>query len=193
MTIKKRGRPQKESKTLSKEVIIETAKRLMVCSGKIPSIRSLSSELTVDAMAIYYYFKSKDVLLEEVTTSLIFEIYQPQKGLEWDVELRKLSKSYITLLSKYDGLLQTLLSMKSTSPANVFISRFKITVKELNMSKAIENASLSLLADYLHGFSISMSCDSTSKLTVDDIDESLDVIFAGINASIGIRKNYFSQ
>lgn len=184
MTIKKRGRPQKEAKALSKEVIIKTAKELMISDGKIPSIRSISSELNVDAMAIYYYFKSKGVLLEELTTSLISEIYQPQEGLEWEVELRKLSKSYIALLSKYDGLLQTLLSMKSTSPANVFISRFKVIMKKLNMSISIENASLNLLADYLHGFSISMSCDSTSKLTIDDIDESLDILFAGINASI---------
>lgn len=192
MTIKKRGRPQKESKALSKEVIIETAKKLMVSGGKIPSIRALSSELNFDAMSIYYYFKNKSALLEELTTSLISEIYQPQKDLEWEVELRKLSKSYIVLLSKYDGLLQTLLSMKSTSPANVFISRFKVTIKDLNMSASIENASLSLLADYLHGFSISMSCDSTGKLTVDDIDDSLDVLFAGINASIGNRKNNLS-
>ncbi len=192
MTIRKRGRPQKESKTLNNEVIIETAKKLMISDGKIPSIRSLAAELNVDAMAIYYYFKNKSVLLEELTTSLISEIYQPQKGLEWEVELRKLSKSYIELLNKYDGLLQTLLSMKSTSPANVFISRFKIIMKKLNMNISIENASLNLLADYLHGFSISMSCDSTGKLTVNDIDASLDVIFTGINASMVNRKDKLS-
>ena len=192
MTIKKRGRPQKEAKALNKEVIIKTAKELMISGGKIPSIRSISSELNVDAMAIYYYFKSKGVLLEELTTSLISEIYQPKKNLEWKVELCKLSKSYIALLSKYDGLLQTLLSMKSTSPANVFISRFKVIMKKLNMSISIENASLNLLADYLHGFSISMSCDITNKLTIDDIDESLDILFAGINASIDNNKNDLS-
>jgi len=72
----------------------------MISAGKIPSSRSIPSKLNVDAMAIYYYFKSKGALLEELTTCLISEIYQPQKGLEWDVELRKLSKSYIALLSK---------------------------------------------------------------------------------------------
>ena len=189
MTIKKRGRPQKESKALSKEVIIKAAKKLMISGGKIPSIRSLSAELNVDAMAIYYYFNNKSVLLEELTTSLIFEIYQPQQDLEWKVELGKLSKSYIALLSKYDGLLQTLLSMKSASPANVFKRRFKFTIKEQNISESMESAYLSLLVDYLHGFSISMSCDNTGKLTVDDIDEPLGVIFAGINASIYERKN----
>jgi len=189
MTIKKRGRPQKEAMALSKEVIIKTAKELMISGGKIPSIRSISSELNVDAMAIYYYFKSKGVLLEELTTSLISEIYQPQEGVEWEVELRKLSKSYIALLSKYNGLLQTLLSMESTSPANVFISRFRVIMKKLNMNTSTENASLNLLADYLHGFSISMSCDSTNKLTIDDIDGSLDILFAGIKSSIDNNKN----
>jgi AcrR family transcriptional regulator len=184
MALKKRGRPQKESKALNKEVIIDNAKKLMISDGKIPSIRSLSAELNVDAMAIYYYFKNKSILLEELTTSLISEIYQPQKSLEWEVELRKLSKSYIALLIKYDGLLQTLLSMKSTSPANIFLFRFRIIVKKLHMNISVEDASLNLLTDYLHGFSISMSCDSTGKLTVDDIDGPLGVIFTGINASI---------
>ncbi|SFC33120.1 TetR/AcrR family transcriptional regulator [Pseudoalteromonas denitrificans] len=193
MTTKKRGRPQKDSNTLSKKLIIETAKKLMIDGGKIPSIRSLSSQLNIDAMAIYYYFKNKNVLLEALTTSLISEIYQPQKTLEWEVELRKLSKSYIALLSKYDGLLQTLLTMKSISPANVFISRFKIIIKELNMNVSIEKAALNLLADYLHGFSFSMSCDSTGKLNVDDIDESLDIIFNGINALIGRSCNILSE
>jgi len=193
MTTKKRGRPQKESKALSKEVIIKTAKNLMISGGKIPSIRSLSAELNVDAMAIYYYFKSKSLLLEELTTSLISEIYQPKKGLEWRGELRKLSKSYIALLSKYDGLLHTLLSMKSTSPANVFTSRFKIIMKKMKMSISIENASSNVLADYLHGYSIAMSCDITGKLTVDDIDESLNIIFTGINASIVNRKDNLPQ
>jgi len=82
--------------------------------------------------------------------------------------------------------------MKSTSPANVYISRFKVIVKQLNMSISTESAALNLLADYLHGFSISMSCDSTSKLTIDDIDESLDIIFAGINAFIDNNKNNLS-
>lgn len=186
MTVKKRGRPQKESKVLSGEEIIKTAKKLMLTSGKIPSIRSLSAELHVDAMAIYYYFKNKNVLLEELTTSLIFEMYISKNDLEWEVELRKLSKSYVALLSKYDGLLQTLLSMNSTSPANVFIDRFKIITKDLNLEVSAEKASLNLLADYLHGFSMSMSCDSTAQLTVDDVDGSLDIIFAGINASLSM-------
>lgn len=189
MTIKKRGRPQKESMALSKDVIIETAKMLMISDGKVPSIRALSAKLNVDAMAIYYYFKNKSVLLEELTTSLICEIYQPQENEEWQVELRKLSKSYITLLNKYDGLLQTLLSMQSTSPANVFIKRFKIIMKTLNISVSLENAALNLLADYLHGFSISMSCDNSGLLTVDDIDDSLDIIFTGIRAAIVDKKS----
>lgn len=189
MTIKKRGRPQKESMALSKDVIIETAKMLMISDGKVPSIRALSAKLNVDAMAIYYYFKNKSVLLEELTTSLICEIYQPQENEEWQVELRKLSKSYITLLNKYDGLLQTLLSMQSMSPANIFIKRFKIIMKTLNISVSLENAALNLLADYLHGFSISMSCDNSGLLTVDDIDDSLDIIFTGIRAAIVDKKS----
>lgn len=184
MTIKKRGRPQKTAKALSHAEIIATAKTLMVKNGKIPSIRALSAELNVDAMAIYYYFKNKTVLLEELTASLITEIYQPKDGLAWEVQLRELSKSYLTLLSKYNGLLHTLLAMDATSPANVFIDRFTHITHGLNMSAAHSHAALNLLVDYLHGFSMAMSCNNADQLVVDDIDASLDIIFTGIKASL---------
>ncbi|MFC5080198.1 helix-turn-helix domain-containing protein [Vibrio thalassae] len=56
---------------------MENAKRLMQMDGKIPSIRRLATELNIDAMAIYYYFKNKDELLEAVAVSLVEGIYLP--------------------------------------------------------------------------------------------------------------------
>ena len=48
------------------QIIIETAKMLMISDGKVPSIRALSAKLNVDAMAIYYYFKNKEEVFEAV-------------------------------------------------------------------------------------------------------------------------------
>ncbi|OCQ22179.1 transcriptional regulator [Pseudoalteromonas luteoviolacea] len=179
--VKKRGRPQKVQNGLNKSLIVTTAKKMMAQNGSIPSIRKLSAQLNVDAMAIYYYFKNKDALLEAITTSLIEDIHTPADSGDWRKELLTLSKSYLATLSKYDGLLQTLLSMKSDSPAEVFIGRFEKIITPLKLEKKQQKAFLDLLVDYLHGFSLAMSCDKSNTLTIDDIDISISFLFNGLD------------
>ncbi len=177
---KKRGRPQKDKQALSKELIINVAKQMMLNNKKVPSIRAISTALNVDAMALYYYFKNKSVLLEEITTSLISDIYEPTGSDDWESELIELSKSYLTILYKYDGLLKTLLSMSSDSPADVFIGRFSFIVNPLSLEKSQEKAFLDLLVDYLHGFSMALACNSTQALALDDIEPPLALLFQGV-------------
>jgi|SRR5471030_973210 len=127
-------------------------------NGKVPSIRSLATQLNVDPMAIYHYFKNKNSLLEALTTSLVVEIYLPQERSDWQNELKHLCVSYIEILREYSGLLQTMLSMTSHGPAEIFTERYKIIVSPLALSKKTEKDGLDLLADYLHGFAFSISC-----------------------------------
>ena len=157
---KKRGRPKVGDNQLSAEAIISMAKSLMKQQGQIPSIRKLAAHLNVDAMAIYYYFNNKNQLLEAITTSLITDIYQPQGSDNWKAELSLLSTSYLTLLSTYSGLLQTLLSMNSASPAGVFIERFKIVIQPLNLDETAAKNALDLLVDYLHGYALALNCNN---------------------------------
>ncbi len=176
--IKKRGRPIKA--TLNQQKIIEMAKVMMRNDSKIPSIRKLSSALDVDAMAIYYYFSNKDKLLEALTTSLITEIYEPKAAIDWQEELIILASSYLHVLRDYDGLLQTLLTMKSDSPAHVFYQRFQLIVKPLNLSIEQQKSMLDLVADYLHGFSLALSCDGSNTLKIEDIRPPLTFLFNSI-------------
>lgn len=94
---KKRGRPNGKQSQLSAQSILEAAKSLMKRDSKTPSIRSLATELNVDPMAIYHYFKNKNALLEALTSSLVSEVYQPQADPDWQGELRRLCVSYIEL------------------------------------------------------------------------------------------------
>lgn len=178
--IKKRGRPTKNKPVLNQKKIIETAKKLMRKDGKIPSIRKLSSALDVDAMAIYYYFSNKDKLLEAVTTSLITEVYEPKIVIDWQEELIALANSYLRVLQNYDGLLQTLLSMKSDSPVHVFFQRFQLIIEPLNLSDEQQKSMLDLVADYLHGFSLALSCDSSNTLKIEGIRAPLTFMFSAI-------------
>ncbi|GMQ49120.1 TetR/AcrR family transcriptional regulator [Vibrio sp. 10N] len=153
---KKRGRPEKGSDGLSQSRIVEMAKQMMQSNGKIPSIRGLATELNVDAMAIYHYFKNKDSLLEAVAVSLVEGIYQPNHQATWQHELTELGWSYLGLLREYSGLLETLFKMQSSGPAEVFIARFNDVVAPLTLSNDDKMNAVNLLADYLHGFAFSM-------------------------------------
>ncbi|WP_394241258.1 TetR/AcrR family transcriptional regulator [Vibrio astriarenae] len=155
---KKRGRPQGHASQMSQSAILETAKCLMKKEGKVPSIRALAIALDVDPMAIYHYFKNKNALLEALTTSLVAEIYNPVGDTDWQQEIKSLCVSYIELLREYSGLLQTMLSMTSHGPAQVFSERYQMIVRPLGLSEQMQKNGLDLLADYLHGFAFAISC-----------------------------------
>lgn len=163
---KKRGRPSGSKKTLNQDSIMNMAKSLMKEDGKIPSIRKLALHLDVDAMAIYYYFSNKNALLEAITTSLIEDIYQPELKGDWKNELTLLCVSYLTLLNTYSGLLETLLSMTSESPAAVFTERFNLVVQELHLNNEVKKNALDLLADYLHGFALALNCNQIQPINI---------------------------
>ncbi|MDR8522617.1 TetR/AcrR family transcriptional regulator [Shewanella fidelis] len=183
MTVKqkKRGRPASHAEQLSQQAIMTKAKSLMLSSGKMPSIRALASALSVDAMAIYHYFKNKDALLEAITISLVNEIYQPNIEDDWQQALMALSSSYLNLLQQYSGLLETLLSMQSTGPAEVFMSRFEMILKPLDLDGALQTDILCLLVDYLHGFALASRCNTTPQsLDIAAIKGPLSLIFKAI-------------
>lgn len=160
---KKRGRPARNTNHLSSETIVAQAKVLILDEEKNPSIRKLATSLGVDARAIYYYFKNKDALLEAITTSLVDEIYSPQVSDHWKQELERLCNSYLLLLDRYSGLLETLLSMKCDGPAKLFIDRFTGVIVPLNLSKETTTHALNLLVDYLHGYALAMKCNKLDK------------------------------
>ncbi|WP_066017307.1 TetR/AcrR family transcriptional regulator [Endozoicomonas atrinae] len=168
--VKKRGRPSVLKGQMSTEKIVLKAKELLKEEGKIPSIRKLASALDVDAMAIYYYFENKNALLEAVTVSLVDAIYDPVLSIDWHKELHQLCLSYLQLLQDHPGLLETLLSMGSHGPAEVFIERFERAVSPLNLPDTYRKSALDLLVDYLHGFALALNCQQASSLSVELLD-----------------------
>jgi len=174
---KKRGRPAGKLAQLSADGILETAKCLMKEHGKVPSIRLLATRLNVDPMAIYHYFNNKNSLLEALTTSLVVDIYQPEGRSDWQNELKLLCVSYVEILREYSGLLQTMLSMSSYGPEQIFTERYKTIVSPLTLPPKTEKDGLDLLADYLHGFAYSISCcHDESRINTNMMDGPLALI-----------------
>ena len=185
MQKKKRGRPSADNSQLTKEKIIECAKRLMLENGKAPSVRGIARQLNVDTMAIYHYFENKNALLEAVGGSLIAQIYEPTGGMAWEAELEQLCKSYLNLLSEYSGLLETLLRMQTHGPAMIFKARFDVIIKPLKLSEENRKHALDLLGDYLHGVALSISCNPSSATGIrqNALDGPLQLYIQGLISS----------
>ncbi|MDG3400215.1 TetR/AcrR family transcriptional regulator, partial [Vibrio parahaemolyticus] len=82
------------------------------------------------------------------------------------------------------GLLQIMLSMTSHGPAQVFTERYQLIVQPLGLSQQVEKDSLDLLADYLHGFALSISCcHDASLIKTDMLDGPLNLICSSLLAS----------
>ena len=156
---KKRGRPSKTGKTLSAEAVVKSAVGLLRQSGKVPSIRQIACALNVDPMAIYYYYPNKATLLEAVAVDLMESIYEPDGYESWQTELMYLCDSYLELLRDHAGLLDTMLSMSSFGPAQIFNSRFHTIISPLKLATSDMKDALDLLVDYLHGFVLSVRCN----------------------------------
>ena len=179
----KRGRPKVGDRQLSAEGILATAKVMMREGGKIPSIRARATQLGVDAMAIYHYFKNKSELLEAITVSLMQEIVEPDEQLDWKDNIYRLSTSYLTILNDHPGLLETLLTMKSLSPVEVFSQRFEASTASLNLSEEQRNTARDLLVDYLHGYALALNCNpDRTELTAEMIEKPMALYYLALLA-----------
>tara|TARA_Y100001956_G_scaffold82909_1_gene106691 strand:- start:4226 stop:4792 length:567 start_codon:yes stop_codon:yes gene_type:complete len=174
---KRRGRPKGSQVQLSAETILNQAKNMMLELGKMPSVRALATGLNVDAMAIYHYFTNKNALQEAIVVSLIEEVYQPQDNGQWQQELSKLCFSYVSLLHQYPGLLETLLKMETSGPAEVFMERFEQILTPLALADETKKDAIDLLADYLHGFALAMNCQPSCELTLEMMQRPLNFYF----------------
>ncbi|USD38347.1 TetR/AcrR family transcriptional regulator [Ferrimonas sp. SCSIO 43195] len=181
---KRRGRPLSSQSGLSAERIIEQAHRLLLSEGKVPSLRALAAQLQVDVMALYHYFPNKAALLESLCCTLVSSVYQPEQGQNWRQELTRLSQSYLQLLADHSGLLQTLLSMTSTGPAQVFGERFEQALAPLALTPDQQQQALCLLVDYLHGFALALHA-GPEGLSLEDLNGPLDFYLD----SLALRQN----
>ena len=57
-------------------------------------MRKLGHELTVEAMALYHYFPSKDALLDAIVEAVVAEMGDPPEVGDWEERLRERFRSY---------------------------------------------------------------------------------------------------
>lgn len=181
---KKRGRPKKNNNKLEKKLIIEKAKELTLKTSYVPSIRNLAANLNVDPMAIYYYFKNKDELLNEVSASLIESLYEPNQELDYRENVKNLCNSYISLLLQYPDLVPIFLSNSNNKSSNIFKERIMSSLNKISLCKEISDIITNLLVDYIHGFTIAQKYNKSDiQITVDMANAQLNFIVDNIKVN----------
>jgi TetR/AcrR family tetracycline transcriptional repressor len=114
---------------LSEETLVAAAIRIARRDGiESVTMRALAAELGVTQMAAYYYFSSKEELLEEVVDGILASIQIPQPGsAAWDELLRQLIRAELRELAKYRGI-GHLLPSQNASPAFLILARACIDI-----------------------------------------------------------------
>lgn len=85
------------------------------------------------------------------------------------------------MLNDYRGLLETLLTMKSLGPVEVFSERFEAVLSPLNLATEQTENALHLLVDYLHGYALALSCNPDRiQITVGMVRKPLSLYCLGI-------------
>ncbi len=184
MTNRKRGRPKKGVPALSRDEVVDRTMRLVLDTGRPVGMREIARTLGVDPMALYHYFADKGELYEALVSRCIDDIYRPVPGSDWRVELHVLMTSYLDLLVRHRGLLETVLRLGSRAkgPAEIFRRRFETATGALGLSAADSFTAMSAAVDFVHGFVAALEYAEAGVLDAEDAQGSIAVIIDGIAA-----------
>jgi len=89
------NRTKQSRARLDRDRIVEAAVALVDRDGiEGLSMRKLGHELTVEAMALYHYFPSKDALLDAIVEAVVAEMGDSPEVGDWQERLRERFRSY---------------------------------------------------------------------------------------------------
>lgn len=101
--------PRTPRNTLSTELVVSTALRLMEDGGPDAcSIRGVAKELGVGPMALYTYFRSKDDLFDAVRNHLLAELPAPPEDEPWPDQVRAVCRELRLLMLQHPALTRLL-------------------------------------------------------------------------------------
>ena len=104
---------------LSRERILEAALKIVDREGlEGLSMRRLGSELGVEAMALYYYFRNKSALLDGLCEKLLADLHlETDPDRDWSGRLRRALTSFRDALRRHPNLVPLMTSRPVLTPA----------------------------------------------------------------------------
>jgi len=140
------------TRSLTEASIVDAALRVISRDGvESLSMRALSRELGVSAMAAYYYVKSKEELLDLVAAQVLADIAPPTSpGLEWPARLRLLIDQIEAALRHHRGLGDLLLDRMHSTQRHVMRAIMEL-LSEAGFDDADVVMAYALIHTYLFG------------------------------------------
>lgn len=117
------------------------------------SMRKLGQELGVTSMAIYWYFKGRDELVEAITDSVLAEIDLPRRDdAPWDEQLRRFAWAVHDVLVDYPGIGDELLTHQNYPPSAVRLVEYSVGVlQDAGFDDGRASTAFNVLSGYVVG------------------------------------------
>ncbi|MEP1573135.1 TetR/AcrR family transcriptional regulator [Roseibium album] len=181
-----KGRPQKGSRSISREHILSTALPLLNEQGlEAVSFRRLADALNVTAMAIKYHVGNHRSLIAALIRTAFEGTLTHIEGNTPEERLRHILSTYCTRALENANVVRCILNDPSLMSGEVVTVTEEIRKNTRMLNDGDEqDVLLNLLVDYTHGFVFSaVAAPSNHGLTLDDYLRSVDwVLKAGQSA-----------
>lgn len=141
---------------LSGQLVLQKALELADREGLYGlSMRKLAQELKVEAMSLYYHFKSKDALLDGMIDLVFTEIELPSKAVDWKTALRNRATSTRKALTKHPWAIGQMESRTRPGPNNLKHHEAVLAcLRESGFSVAAAAHAYSVYDSYIYGFAL---------------------------------------
>ena len=141
---------------LTRERVLQAAIKLADQGGlESLSMRKLGQELGVEAMALYYHFKNKDEVLDNMIDLVFSEIDLLPSGADWKTAMRQRAISAREVLSRHRWAIGLIESRTNPGPANLRHHDAVIgCLRAAGFDMEMAAHAYALLDSYLYGFAL---------------------------------------
>ena len=141
---------------LTRERVLQAAIKLADQGGlESFSMRKLGQELGVEAMALYYHFKNKDEVLDNMIDLVFSEIDLLPSGADWKTAMRQRAISAREVLSRHRWAIGLMESRTNPGPANLRHHDAVIgCLRAAGFDMEMAAHAYALLDSYLYGFAL---------------------------------------
>jgi len=155
MTVRTTRRAQRRE-PLTRERVLQAAIKLADQGGlESLSMRKLGQELGVEAMALYYHFKNKDEVLDNMIDLVFSEIDLLPSGADWKTAMRQRAISAREVLSRHRWAIGLMESRTNPGPANLRHHDAVIgCLRAAGFDMEMAAHAYALLDSYLYGFAL---------------------------------------
>lgn len=164
---------KRKSPKLDRSAIIDGAVALASTGGlESLSMRKLAGHLDVQAMSLYWYFDSRDAILDAVTDRIYSLFYQPVPGMPWRQQLEKRSRSIMNILSEHPWSIPLLSNRRQPGAATLSHLDGLLGCLMMDGFSSAQAAHAAALVDaHVYGFAIQASSLPFSSQTETDRDD----------------------